>query len=516
MNYAHLLTANFWKAVLTDPENVESVRQLIFELAITGKLVEQKSEEGNASKLLEEIRLSHTITVEQERSSEFIESSSLPRIPDNWTWTTLNQIGEINPRNSAEETMDAGFVPMTLISEKYSVSHEFEVKPWGSIKKGYTHIRNGDVVLAKITPCFENGKSAIIEGLPNGLGAGTTEIHVVRPIIVDPRFIQLFWKSPFFVMNGIPKMTGTAGQKRLPTDYFKNFPFPLPPIQEQQRIAERVQQLLTNCDELEINLISQANLSLQARKSAVDAISTAKTPKDLQIAWERIQNNWDVITGTPESITSLRQLLIDLAIQGQLFGRTEIGTHGYPVNWSINNFGSICDIEGGSQPPKSVFISEPREGYVQLFQIRDLGKNPIPVYIPTSLARSTSVEGEILIGRYGASVGKIFKAKTGAYNVALVKFIFPKDELNSDFIYWFLKSSRSQSLFTGMSRSAQAGFNKRDLSPLLIPIPTKDEQEEIVVKLNSLMAICDELDKSLISSNVFAEKFAQSAVAASA
>jgi type I restriction enzyme S subunit len=88
------------------------------------------------------------------------------------------------------------------------------VRPWDEIRKGYTHFADGDVGLAKITPCFENGKSTVFRNLTGGLGSGTTELHVVRPLFVDPDFILIFLKCPHFIETGIPTMTGTAGQKR--------------------------------------------------------------------------------------------------------------------------------------------------------------------------------------------------------------------------------------------------------------------------------------------------------------
>lgn len=290
----------------------------------------------------------------------------------------------------------------------------------------------------------------------------------------------------------------------------------VPPLEEQRLILEKVSSFIQTCDQLKHARDTRDAILTAARKSANDAISTAQTQRELQIAWERIRENWEVMVGARESISSLRQLLVDLAIHGQLFEAKAIGSHGYPTTWEVSDFKSICNIEGGSQPPKSVFVSEPREGYVQLFQIRDLGPNPVPVFIPEELARSTAKEGEILIGRYGASVGKIFRAKQGAYNVALVKFIYPKDKLDSEFVYWFLKSSRSQALFTGMSRSAQAGFNKKDLAPLLIPIPSLTEQQEIIGKLNSLMEMCNQLEGSLLNASELAGKFAQSVSSVSA
>ena len=333
--------------------------------------------------------------------------------------------------------------------------------------------------------------------------------------LVDSNYLALFFQSPKY-RREISSSSRGIGINNLRIGDIESISIPLPPLKEQANIVDRVTELLNLCNELHKSRNLQLALATSVRKSAVNAISAAQTREELQIAWDRIEDNWEVIAGNPESILSLRQLLIDLAIQGQLFGKQNIGSHGYPVDWDVRDFKSICDIEGGNQPPKSVFISEPKENYIQLFQIRDLGSKPVPVYIPSALARSTSVDGEILIGRYGASVGKIFRAKTGAYNVALVKFIFPKERLDSEFVYWFLKSSRSQALFTGMSRSAQAGFNKGDLAPLLIPIPSTSEQQKIIERLNSLMNICDQLERSFIDTSNLADKFARSVVSASA
>lgn len=262
---------NNWELLAGKPESVESIRSLILELAMRGKLVDQRLEDGNAFELLKLI---------QERRAENPKSGSktrtlrqtlyldeLAELPENWAWTSLGEIGLINPRNSAEDSVEAGFIPMAKISEKFSTPHEFEVRPWGQVKKGYTHVQNGDVVLAKITPCFENGKSSVIEGLPHEVGAATTEVHVVRPVMVKSSYIYLFLNSPSFVKNGIPRMSGTAGQKRLPKEYFSDFPFPLPPIAEQDRIVERVIALMALCDDLESALSESKQISNEFSQS---------------------------------------------------------------------------------------------------------------------------------------------------------------------------------------------------------------------------------------------------------
>ncbi len=264
-----------WGLVTETPEGIKDLRSLIIELAVKGTLSEQLKDDGDASDLLKQIQI-HKKEFEKPKSMTKPVVTFLPVLPDlpqNWIWTNLAEIGIINPRNLAEDKVKAGFIPMAQISEKFSTPHSFDLRPWGEIKKGYTHVKNGDVAVAKITPCFENGKSTIIDIQDCSVGAGTTEIHVVRPFIVKPEYILLFLNSPFFVLNGIPRMTGTAGQKRLPTDYFAFYPFPLPPLLEQERIVEKTKSLMSLCDELERSIISSSSIANQLARSVVSASS---------------------------------------------------------------------------------------------------------------------------------------------------------------------------------------------------------------------------------------------------
>ena len=105
--------------------------------------------------------------------------------------------------------------------------------------------------MAKITPCFENGKSAIAKKLFNGYGAATTEIHVFRSVIeLDLNYILVYLKSPFFMDYATKHMTGTAGQKRVPQNIFAEYFFPLPPLAEQKRIVANVDELIRYCEKL--------------------------------------------------------------------------------------------------------------------------------------------------------------------------------------------------------------------------------------------------------------------------
>ena len=154
---------------------------------------------------------------------------------------TLNEIVEINPRIpkrlKADLEQKVSFVPMASVSGTGSISSN-EERSLRDVMKGYTYFQKGDVLLAKITPCFENGKAAVVNGLPRTTGFGSTEFHVLRPRKdVDAKYLFYQIWNPVFRFIGSKNMTGTAGQKRLPADFLKRHKIPLPLLAEQKRIA---------------------------------------------------------------------------------------------------------------------------------------------------------------------------------------------------------------------------------------------------------------------------------------
>ena len=168
-----------------------------------------------------------------------------------------------------------------------------------------------------------------------------------------------------------------------------------------------------------------------------------------------------------------------------------------PDSWAWVRHNEIFEISGGSQPPKSKFISQPKTGYVRLYQIRDYGSNPQPIYIPENMASKISKKGDILLARYGASLGKVFWAEDGAYNVAMARVIalFDIALINKNYLYYYYKSSIYQETIMGNARSAQAGFNKDDLSKMFFPMPPLAEQVRIVSEIEKFEPLIAEYDK---------------------
>lgn len=176
----------------------------------------------------------------------------------------------------------------------------------------------------------------------------------------------------------------------------------------------------------------------------------------------------------------------------------EDGPWELPQCWCWCKYNDLFEVSGGSQPPKSFFVETPREGYVRLYQIRDYGPNPIPIYVPKTMVSKFTSKGDILIARYGGSLGKIFWAEDGAYNVAMAKSISRWEGLTlSKYLFYFYHTQLFRDvIFGASSRSAQAGFNKEDLESLLFPLPPLSIQKAIVAKIEELFPLVDEYDKA--------------------
>lgn len=184
----------------------------------------------------------------------------------------ISEVCAINPRLpagvSSQVNREVDFLPMANLGEDGRISVNGS-RRLGDVLKGYTYFENGDVIVAKITPCLENGKAAYVSGLPHGIGFGSTEFHVLRPHpCVDARFLfHMIW-TPMFRHEAERNMTGTAGQQRVPSNFFGRFEIPLPPLSEQTRIAD---------------ILDKADAIRRKRRESRDAI---------QNLWKSLFDRW--------------------------------------------------------------------------------------------------------------------------------------------------------------------------------------------------------------------------------
>ena len=246
----------------------EQLKKSILQYAIEGKLVPQDEAEGTAEELLLQIQaekqklyeenklkkkdLEHS-TIFKDEDNKYYEKigknvtcidEEIPfEIPKNWRWVRVKDIVQVNPKNEAADNTISAFIPMEKIKATFLSVYSYSEKKWGEIKSGFTHFSDGDIAFAKITPCFQNRKSMILQNLPNGIGAGTTELKVLRPcgITMNAYFLLFFLESPYFIEEA--KFKGTANQQRILSGYLETKLLALPPLTEQQRIVNTIQNI---------------------------------------------------------------------------------------------------------------------------------------------------------------------------------------------------------------------------------------------------------------------------------
>ena len=221
-----------------------SIKQKILQLALSGNLLTQDHNDEPAIDLLRRINPSYIPC----------DNRHYENLPTGWQLAKIKDVFTINPKNKVDDDIDAGFVSMAMIDDGYRDSYQFEKKKWALIKNGFTHFKDGDIAVAKISPCLENRKSMILKNLPNGIGAGTTELHIFRSAIVDSKFALYFFKSDHFINQCVGTFNGVVGQQRVGKNIIEDIMFPLPPYKEQRRISERITQIFMYLDKITAEL----------------------------------------------------------------------------------------------------------------------------------------------------------------------------------------------------------------------------------------------------------------------
>lgn len=565
--------------IVNAPGGVAKLRELVYQLAVTGRLTLQLEEDGTADVALSNIaRIRQRLITEKKfKRSPKLESAPLTPpaivIPPGWRWSRLLDLGEINPRNQAQTDSEsvamATFVPMAAVSENHSEAIAGVVKPWTEISKGYTHFANGDVLLAKITPCFENGKSAVVRGLEFDIGAGSTEFHVFRPISQDinPAYIYLFVRSPLFRAKGEASMTGTAGQKRLPTDYFALCVMPLPPTDEQSRIVAKVDELMVLCDQLEAQQQQRRVLQNQLRHATLQAVAASQSPHELRENWQRLQANFGQLFSTPEDVSAFRGLILDLAVSGNLSDIENChDSTGTELLETITNQRVAWSKEAEDQEKKEaqsmlkklrtqqVNVPDARlpehwawASLLQVSQVIIDCDHKTPTYADKGihLIRTTDIRnGEMRLGatkkvskesyllrsrRLTPKPDDIFftrEAPMGEVAIVpadhvvclgqrLMLIRLFTDLFNKQFLIHVIQSPEFQKRIKDSAVGMTVKhINVRDVETLMLPVPPRADQDQIVHIIDRLFQICDRFEKQLSKKQRIAANLVSSAVAA--
>ena len=430
-------------------------------------------------------------------------------IPQGWEWTRIGNIFNHASGKQQSSSNKGGGTPQKFITTSnlywgYFVLDNVKVMNFTDEEIKTCSATKGDLLVCEGGAGY--GRSAIWNEdydicLQN-------HVHRLRPCISGLceyvyHFMYLLKES-----NNLTSV-GTA-MPGLSANRLKGLLLPLPPLSEQRRIVTKLAELLSQIDKYskvqnqldELNITIKESLKKSILQEAIQGKLVPHLTEDgtAQDLLEQIKTEKQKLV--KEGKLKKSALATSVIFRGDDNKYWEKSTEcmeciddkipfEIPSTWCWVRHNQLFEISGGSQPPKSQFVDNPKSGYIRLYQIRDYGSNPMPVYIPKEKANKITKEGDIILARYGGSLGKVFWAKDGAYNVAMAKVIplFDSEFVNKQYLFLFYQSSIYQYLVKDHSRSAQAGFNKDDLTDLFFPLPPLKEQSRIVEKYKSVTSI---------------------------
>ena len=406
-------------------------------------------------------------------------------IPESWCWVEMSDIFLLNPKNDINDNVDGGFIPMACVCDGYSGEHTFITKQWGDIKKGFSHFQNGDIGIAKISPCFENRKSVIFSDLPNNIGSGTTELVVLRGILVNSAFYLLLIKSDWYISEGTKYFKGVVGQQRVHKDIFTTLQVPMPPLREQQKIVDSVKNWFSVIDEIENGVTELETVIKQAKSKILDlAISGKLVPQD------------------PEDEPAI-ELLKRINPAFKPCDNSHYGNLPFevPDGWCWATLGSIGKWQSGATPSR--MRKDYYGGDIPWLKTGDLNDwyiTDIPEYITQQALNETSVKlnpaGSILIAMYGATIGKIGILTMPATTNQACCACISHNGIEQMYLFYYLLSHKEEFVRQG-GGGAQPNISKEKIVETLIPIPPLSEQLRIIKAIEAIFNQIDTITAEL-------------------
>ena len=443
-------------------------------------------------------------------------------IPQGWEWCRVSSLFQINPKVVAEDNTSAAFIPMEAISAGYGSEFRYYEKKWGEIKSGYTAFADNDIAFAKITPCFQNRKSTIFEGLPNGIGAGTTELKILRTYgeTINRWFVLYFLESPYFIDEATFK--GTANQQRIIVGYLENKLFPLPPLAEQERIVGKIGFVMPIIDKYSKSqeLLDKMNVELNEclKKSVLqEAIQGKLVP---QIAEEgTAQELLEQIKAEKQKLvkegklkkSALNDSVIFRGDDNKYWEKSEDGAvcideeipFEIPSNWAWVRLDDICSFIHRGKSPKYSPIKKYPVVAQKCNQWDGFSIEKAKFIEPQSISSYNEEyflqDRDLMWNSTGlGTLGRmaIYYMILNPYELAVadshVTVIRPyKTHIVSEYLYYYFASNTVQSVIEDKSDGStkQKELATKTVKAYLVPIPPFAEQQRIVQKIKSVTSI---------------------------
>jgi len=437
-------------------------------------------------------------------------------LPKSWLTVPLGEITEINPRHAKEldDSMLVSFATMAALNEDKPTFQFLEERPFGAVRKGFTHFAEGDVLFAKITPCMENGKGAVAIGLRNGLGCGTTELHVFRPHAgINPHYIYRFLAQPLIRREAKENFTGTAGQARVPTAFVEELEIPLPPLGEQRRIMVKLEKLLTRMDVCQQRFAKIKITLKRFRQSVLDAAITGK----LTLDWRSRHPVVDNAKNELESLLAITESQRPRKKQTEQEGEQQMLIEAMPKEWVTPTLGDLFRfIDYRGKTPKR---SESGKRLISAKNIKMgyISEEPVE-YVSEKIYQSWMTRGfpkkdDIFFVTEGHTMGFVaLNNRNDEFALAQRTITLqPWQPIEMRCFFFFLMSSLFQNFIRlNATGSAAVGIKASRFRCLPIPFPSQAEQKEIVSRVESMFALADKIETRYMKAKVQVDKLPQS------
>ncbi|PXX51106.1 restriction endonuclease subunit S [Aquitalea magnusonii] len=488
----------------------------------------------------------------------------MSELPKGWSSVAISEIAIYNPKTVAPENTECAFSPMQYLGTNFRSQLGFEVKTWGDIKKAYTHFQNGDVLMAKVTPCFENGKAGIASDLPSGIGAGSSEFMVFRSTeAILNRFLLGWLSTQDFRRRATVAMTGSVGLKRVPKDFVLAEQIPLAPFPEQKRIADKLDATLARVDICRERLARVAPILKRFRQSVLAAATSGRLTAD----WREQQRHSNAGSDAkkqqcnlcrkdaewtdeinPASVTQnecstcqarpnlqsfqtaediLSKSLAEKAISNPRGYKKTVALEPHPdeilpQGWCWISLDQAClkITDGTHHSPVNlssgdfmyVTSKNVREGYLDLSSITYVNKEThAEIY-----ARCDVKVQDVLYVKDGVNTGLacVNALEDPISLLSSVGVLRPSSILKPIYLQHYLNSPTGRGKMLGkMLGTAIKRLTIGKIAESPISIPPLAEQTEIVRRVETLFAFADRLEARLASATVAAERLTPSLLA---
>ncbi|MDB4521968.1 restriction endonuclease subunit S [Gammaproteobacteria bacterium] len=569
-NFGHIADA---------PNGVQKLRDLVLQLAVSGRLSNKQENDKSVNLLIDDAK---AYKEEYGSKLKIRKSKPLPEmakeeilfgVPEHWVWIRLDDVASYIQRGKGPKYVDKSNTH--VVSQKcvqwsgfdITRARYVDVKLLGSYGEE-RFLVPGDL-LWNSTGTGTVGRINVYPADLEGRVVADSHVTIIRLANIEPRYAWCFIASPWVQSRIEPDhedslVSGTTQQVELNTSSVKGLPIPLPPLEEQKRIVTKVEQLMTLCDQLEEKQNNRSETHTSLTHAVHHQLTDASEPAALLPAWERIRDNFDYLYTTVESVTALRQVILQLAVQGRLVpqdssdepasaylsrikaekdilidkGKIKKGKQlahinqddmpfSIPTGWEWVRLQDLAEIitKGSSPKWQGVEYVEQDKGILFItsenvgnYVLRLVKKKYVEPRFNEIEPRSILADGDILMNIVGASIGRtaVFNLKSVSANinqaVCLIRLIDVSKADTLPYLLHFLNSDVGlQYMIGNQVENARANLSMGNIAKFTIPLPPVAEQKRIVKKVDQLMSLCDQLEAKITASQSTAESYAVAA-----